>query len=1039
MAFRAAANSVRDGLAIGDFKAPSKDFEGFANALSAGLIRADTAKMQEDLEIRREARLDARRVKSAADAAEKVQKKQTDLANLFMGTQGDSIKNSKKARDQVVALIDAGGITSLSGLQKYMDENATYVEPTTMAIQGANMPANPKLVDLGLGYRRNSSEGLITSFSDTTPMRRSDVEKHAARAAQMDPDTLGTTSQQSLEMAEIFAETGIPIEGTTLGGTLDKETGESMGIVDQGFKFGPKPTRLTNKDVKVDNWQGLLWQATRDQNLEDIDFINGIANASGWVKIMGQNTQEDLIGLELEQVVELKENFAGTLSPENKNTVDAIIKIKESNTENSQWWNTTDGLLKEDTTFLTVAAGIYRPETTAGKLIAEHLRLRIPIENNLAASEIDLSGILEEDAAFYDAYLLTATGDEFNTIEGAAKIQKVLLLKAAAVEKERLGELADEKALTIKVQALNAWYKENGFFVLDGDNTQPIKKPSSGKMAEFENLWTAATTAAKDPNIWESVDKIKSMDVNTLKMVVSAKLLPENSPQMAMVKDALSERTTQEADAASAELRDFTGENFSTAEQMDVWLASRGGADKLFADDDQRDAWIRTKAILVGNELAANNEAKAKEFTTSYAAAFSKFINNPETQKLKGEEFQLAMAEFERNWKDGASATPKADTVVYDNDTITRLIIEAETQIQSGDAAQATLGRTFIDTDLPIILAAKIKVENLSEEAAIKLLMEAAPNLSREDAILIHTNAMVLKDDAISGEPTRVDITNVQGVGALKATDPMVLEATKAINNELSAALATEGMSAEEIAASDRLLSLGHEGLIKELGFDPKAAMGGSGFFGNIANSAASLVGWTPFKDVAKGKDYMNALNNSAARVLSVLMEGTRDSVFKNKQAMTTLPKAARFMTTDYEGMVTIRRVVQNMEEELARLSEIQSRANRNSTPKQKSDAYALSLQLDIIVNGYKAVDLAWQAGTEGVDMSQFKITPTEPLKEVEPAAVEPDVVETAVEPAVEKPFWPVTEAMIKQFPHMIKYRGNKIRVVDGVVEVQGE
>ena len=1012
MAFRAAANSVRDGLARGDFKAPSKDFEGFANALSAGLIRADTAKMQEDLETRREARLDARRVKAAADAAEKVQKKQTDLANLFMGTQDESIRNSTKARDQVVALIDAGNINSLSALQKYMDENATYVPPT---VETQSVISREQAPPFRMGTK---SDGSLATSLDLGPII-DDLE--ATGKANDDEDANYLKSKYNPQ--QLGAEEDV--------------------LVDQGFKFGPKPTRLTNKDVKVDNWQGLLWQATRDQNLENIDFINGIANASGWVKIMGQNTQEDLIGLELEQVVELKDNFAGTLSTENTNTVDAIIKIKESNKENSQWWNTTDGLLKEDTTFLTVAAGIYKPNTKAGDLIAEHLRLRIPIENNLAASEIDLSGILEEDAAFYDAYLLTATGDEFNTIEGAAKIQKVLLLKAAAVEKERLGELADEKALTIKVQALNAWYKENGFFVLDGDNTQPIKKPSSGKMAEFENLWTAATTAAKDPNIWESVDKIKSMDVATLNMVVSAKLLPENSPQMAMVKDALLERTTQEADAASAELRDFTGENFSTTEQMDVWLASRGGADKLFADDDQRDAWIRTKAVLVGNELAADNEAKAKEFTTSYAASFSKFINADETQKLKGDEFQKAMAEFERNWKDNASATPKAETMTYDNDTITRLIIDAEKQIQSGDANQITLGRTFIDTELPIILAAKIKVENLSEEAAIKLLMEAAPNLSREDAILIHTNAMILKDDPISKMPTRVDITNVPEVGDLSPTDPMVQEATAAIKDELSATYITEDMSPEEIAASDKLLSLGHEALIKELGFDPKSAMGGSGFFGSIANAGASLVGWTPFKDVAKGKDYMNALNNSAARVLSVLIEGTRDSVFKNQQVMKTLPDVAKFMTTDYAGMVTIRRVVQNMEAELARLSEIQSRDNRNSTPKQKSDAYALSLQLNIIVNGYKAVDLAWQAGTEGVDMSQFKITPTETETAVEPVvepAVQPVVEPVAVEPAaVEKAFWPMTEKLIKKYPFMSKYRGKKIRVVDDVVEVQGE
>ena len=964
--------------------------------MSERIKPADTAKMQEDLEIRREARIEARRVKSAADAAEKVQKKQTNLANLFMGTQDESIRNSARARDQVISLINEGGINSLSALQKYMDENATFVPPTTEMQPVSVMENAPP-------FRISNTEELGLTTTLDAPLLAKKYPNWAD----------GIEAQQMID-----------------SGLNPQQVGEDLGekevTVDTGFSFGPKPTRLTNTDIKADNWQGLLWQATRTQNLEDIALIEGIANSSGWVNVMGQNTQEDLIGMTLEKVVELQSNFGGTLSEENTKKVEDIIKIKTATEENSQWWNSIDGLLEKDIPFLTIASGVYKPKTTAGGLIANHLRLRIPIENTLAADEIDLSGILKEDADFYEAYLLTATGPEFATPEGAVKIQQVMLLQAAALEKERLGALADENALSVKVQALNAWYKENGYFNLSGDPSQPIKKPSSGEMAKFENLWTKATTAAKEPDIWESVDKIKSMDVDTLKMVVSAKLLPENSQQMAMVKDALSERTTQNADAASAELGDFTGENFSTTEQMDVWLASRGGADKLFVDDVQKEAWINTKAVLMGNELAATDEAKAKEFTTSYAAAFSKFINDPKIQALKGEAFQNAMAGFERNWKDGASATPKADTVVYDNDTITSLIIDAEQQIKSGDADQIALGRKFIDTDLPIILAAKIKVENLSEEAAIQFLMSASPDLSREDAILIHTKAMVLKDDPISGMPTRVDITSVPKVGDLKATDPMVQEATAAIKDELSATSVTEGMSPEEIAASDKLLSLGHEALIKELGFDPKSAMGGSGFFGNIANAGASLVGWTPFKDVAKGKDYMNALNNSAARVLSVLIAGSRDSVFKNKQVMTTLPKIARFMTTDFDGMVTIRRVVKNMEEELARLSEIQSRSNRNSTPKQKSDAYALSLQLNIIVNGYKAVDLAWQATQDKVDLSQFKISTTETPTEVEPAAVE-------------KAFWPMTEELIKKYPRFSKYRGKKIRVVDGVVEVQGE
>ena len=987
MSFRTEAGNVRRGLDKGIYKKPSKDFEGFADALNAGLVRADQAKLQEDLVIRREKRDEARAVRAKAAAAEKVQASQQKLATLFMNSQPQEVRDSPVARSQIMTLIVDGGIKNLNALKKYVAESSNFAPRTTEmrpvgSLQGPNMPVDPKISDMGLGFGADSIQtgsnldsGGTQSQTDK-PLRVSDLSKIAE-----DPKYARNSNyaSQAQEMIDILAERGTPLDGTT-GGAGDFSENPTQEVVTEGqYNFGPQPIKLTAADIKEDNWLSLLYMADKDANIESIELIEGIANANGWVNIMGQSTKEELIGMELEQVVEELKLYAGSLSEEAKTTVDAIIEVKEATKANANWWATTEGLLEKETNFLTIATGVYPTGSVALKNITEHLRKRIPMETVLASGEIDLSGILKEDAAFYDAWLLTATGDKFNTPEGAVKVQQVMRLRSAALEMERLDGLADEKALSIKDQALNAWYAENGYFNINGDPKQPIKKPSSGEMAKFENMWTTATTAAKDLDIWESVDKIKSLDVDTLKMIVNAKLLPENSSQMQEAKNALSERTTQEADAASAELRDFTGENFSTTEQMDVWLASRGGADKLFADDAQKEAWIATKAILFGNELAANNEAKAKEFSTSYAAAFSKFINNAETQKLKGDKFQKAMAEFERNWKDSASATPVTTPkeVVYDDNTITRLIVEANQNIKSGNPDLIYKGRQFIDVNLPLIISARITTANITEEAAVALLMEASPGLSRNDAIKIINGVITLGVDPISKTPISIDMTDLSEQSDLKPTDPGVQTATSIINDQLAAKNAGMELTAKEIAASNSLLALGHESLIKELGFDPSDAMGGSGFFGNIANSAASLVGWTPFKDVAAGKDYMNALNNSAARVLSVLIEGSRDSVFKQKEIYKTLPLSGQFLTTDLQGMITVRRVIADMEEEITRLGQLSSRDNQSTNPTQKADAYAMAMQLGIIYRGYKAVDNAWAKSEEKFDMTKFNLTDT--------------------------------------------------------------
>ena len=983
MSFRTEAGNVRKGLDKGIYKKPSKDFDGFADALSAGLVRADQAKLQEDIAIRREKRDEARAVRARAAAADKVQKSQQKLANLFMTTQPQAVKESSKARSQIMALIVEGGITNLTSLKKYVSENSKFSPTETVMqpggpLQGPNMPVDPKISDMGLGFGESelSTGANIDPVSTQNQLgdefRVSDLSKIADDNTGRNSDNTTTQAQQMLDILE---QRGTPLDGTT-GGVGDVSPDQEVTIESQ-YNFGPQPIKLAATDIKEDNWLSLLYMADKDQNIESIELIEGIAKANGWVNIMGQITKDELIGMPLEDVVEMKKLYGGTISKEAETTVEAIIAVKTATESNAKWWATTEGLLEKETNFLTIATGVYPTDSVAYKNINEHLRKRIPTETVLSSGEIDLSGILKEDVAFYDSWLLTKTGAEYGTPEGAVKVQQVMRLRAAALEKERLGKLADEKALSIKDQALNAWYAENGYFNLDGDPKQAIRKPSSGEMVKFENMWANATTAAKDLDIWESVDKIKSLDVDTLKMIVGAKLLPENSTQMQLAKNALTQRTSQ-ADAA---LRDFTGENFSTTEQMDVWLASRGGADKLFVDDVQKDAWINTKAILMGNELAATNEAKAKEFTTSYAAAFSKFINDPTTKALKGEAFQTAMAGFERDWKDTASATPTLAEPDYSKDAVIAMMVKAKAQQKSKNPSEIKLGNDFMKDKLPDILNSIMTVDELDVQAKREVLKTAFPGADEQTLAGILSGTVTVATDPVSGMPVIQDMSKLSSQASLTPNSPTVVAEVSSFKEELNnpERISKLELSPEDVQSSNAML----EKAFSQIDFDPTEAFGGSGFFKAGASTAlnvATLGGVTIFKDAIKGKQYMKVLNNTAARVLSVLVDGSRDSVFNKKEIYKTLPQAALLLTTDFEGITKIKNLITTLDLEEARLAEVMS--STKSAPTQKSKAYTMSLQLKLVANGYKAIANAWDNNNKS-DITDFAIIPEAPTAAV--------------------------------------------------------
>jgi len=907
MAFRATANSVRSGLAKGSYKQANQDFMGFADALSAGLVRSDQAKMQEDMEIRREKRAEARRVKAAADAAEKKQKKQAKLATLFLGTQSDDVKNSPTAKSQVMTLIQEGGISSLSSLTDYMDKNATFTPPTTeMKPVSAMEKAPPFRIEgdlKGSGYTSLDATRLAEKYPNSTA---------------------GRTSKQMLE-----------------SGLNPQQVGEDLGeeeiTVDTGFSFGPKPVLLTNNDIKEDNWQGLLWQANQESNLENIALIEGIANASGWVNILGQKTKEDLVGMTLEDLIEQKTSYNDSLTEENLKTVNAIIETKKASKENSKWFSTLEGLLEKDINFLTQAAAVYKPDSIAGKAISEHLKKRIPMETVLKAQDIDLTGILKEDVDFYDRWLITATGPEFGTLEGAAKVQQVMLLKAAALEKARLGDLADEKALSIKVQGLNAWYAENGYFILDGDPRQPIKKPSSGEMAKFENLWTAATTAAKDPEVWKDVDKIKGMDADTLQMVVNAGLLPADSEELEMVKLALGERITQDEKKSASELGNFKGENFKSVTEMDTWLASRGGQ-SVFTSQEDTDAFIATRAILFTKEEDIASQELKNKSVNLYDQAAKIFLQGLDPS-IQGTEKIEKLAEWEKGWRASLKTVDKIDPTTYTSANYAQDLIKYGQLSTSTDAAEKAEGEAWMKNTKPLIEASLQAITQLDDEAKVKAIMDLG--VSEDMARGLVSGTIVTGKDAFQN-PVIID----KGQGSV--TQMSVEDnAADVLRTDVPLTLSTDSgdilITPEDKQAA--LAELGGLGLnISNLN-DFSAGFGIEGVVSKYINFFTEPLGATFNKDSQEAATTFKTLKTVTVLQLVTALPGIRDSMSLKNQLGTLLSNPQTFTGTKPSVLREMKAVQSFINSALATQQKNVSGKNINTTQRSKSNVSINALE----------------------------------------------------------------------------------------------
>ena len=574
MSFRTEANKVRAGIARGDYKKKRDYFASFVDPLVSGLETQAAAKMQEDLEKRREDRAAARELKKLQAAQDLEDKKHDAIANAFLMTQGAT---GAVAKSQVLALVKAG-FDDPAKLTEYFEKNARLVGE----MQGPNVPANVGIGTMG------QTVGGVNQYSSGNPIKVGDLSNLSQR-----DDVSDTIKTEAAQMAEILK----PVGG---------EEGQ--------FVFGKQPEKVDLTKLRDDNWESYLAAAQKEGNLEGISDINAWAKSRGLIKVVGQLTQKDINGKTLADLKRLRLQYGAV--PE----IDAAIAIEEAIEKNEQPWNNPAELaLLELNTLQAYKAGSSKLGKEAQDNIDSAIQLRIAIEKS--ANLAQASQQLDKDSSFYDAALAKLGAIDANSPTAAQDLEtfKTLTkLSSLAKENERDAKFQSERSKSAKELALDAYLNENGFFIPDAANGV-IKYPGSGDMAEFERSWKELTDISEKPLSWfENDQNLLKLTTTQMKALLDTGLLPEAAQTKVQGFYTSMQNTSV--------IERMTSTDFNSTTDIDQFIASQGIDTLKELDEEAHNALIAQRRVLLDKE----NEEQT-DYNAYQEAAAIFFSKNPKT------------------------------------------------------------------------------------------------------------------------------------------------------------------------------------------------------------------------------------------------------------------------------------------------------------------------------------------------------------------------------------------------------------------------
>lgn len=1044
MSFKSEAANVRGKIAAGTFKkaAPSP-FKGFFEQVSAGLIRSDEAKRLEDIATRKENKRIAREVKAKQDIADakakKIETNAVRLANQFAGSDaGSNAKVIDYFRQNLIATDNDynGTVTATTGL---IDSNRLEFLPQELyseivSTSGAALDKPPAMrpnntVTLPEEFPfENTSYNYETESFDMDILRPIDA-RDLKRYATYDGND--ETKIKARELAQQMIDLGLSDERQQAGYD-DTSTTEVPVYGETEVKLEPyKKPRYDTGDLRKENWKG-IYQSIVNNSLKgdkDQDALDIQAWAVGqkFFPVAAGLTQAELLAMPVTgdgTIVGLT-TVLGTsvLNADETTIINDIIVVKKAEEEDSTIYNDVDKLILKSVSDLSAFAAIYEKTTEYGK------NIRIALTRKEALASADnlqaLSRELGKDVNWYDQAIeiqgVLDLADPYYD-RNVASLKSLLILRGLAVEKLNADDISADQKLTAKERFLKASIEEKGSITVGEDGSNSLGgEPLSIAMGAIEASWKRLTDITEKSN-WYEDDKLLQLNQNDLKVIIDTGLLTEQPDVLKLVEDMYESRVQIAKDTKLSKILDPTGKTFNSTTELDAYLAALGP--KVFEDPtngaESLKSFTRVRAVLAQAEGLI---AKGKPLDT-FQLSLEEYLLLPENKGKKGQEFIDVMTNFQTYWKDNTVATPDAPT--FNTEYVAGEIFRANELLSSNDPIKKAEGQAFLDKTLPNMMKGLVGVNNttLNQEAQLQFLLRSGVDEAFARAMVGGTVQIVA--DPITGNKTPVDFSSFSDAAPAEIqTQVAGIAANITLLGETGFQTIVDG---EEITVSRKDLLESQDFMNREKNpggnLDIRKAFGSGAFVKWAASNATALIGWEAFPELIQMQTYIKGLNNAAMRSISVAIEGSRDSVMNKNLILDTLPKAS----TLFESRTAAKQKLKGTVGELKRQMEVlQGTLDGRTTPRDKSKAFIQLNALKPLYNSYNTLLTAWSEAESGTSVS------------VSPGMKLTETVTVDEQASVETQFWSVTEEMIEKHPHMDKYRNKKIRIVNGVVEVEGE
>ena len=734
MSWRTEASNIRAGLASGAYKKKRNYAKAFMEPFQRGIERQELERIQKDKEDRARAASEAKAAAAAQSAKEKADKKLQSMVTLAMITNEIPVNQENNAT--MLNLAATTGITSVDGFSSFVKDFVKYDAgraATPLNTVEGTLPPEMQLKQES--YTKIYKEELDNILN--LPFNKKLVAD--GRITQED------LNEQAKKMADEWATVGLPPRDDADGNPIPRSVPEpdqaafaateakqmdalGLGEIDPSFTLGKKSSLTKVSDMTEANFRGLIFSAQQRGDEADVANIQGVADSNKWSILLGDKTEAEVMGMTLSKFNEYYKQYSGTLDPSKRELVDNIKVTKETTEADSQFWNDPLKMQKLDVNILEgiLQSGSFGPDTKAYTAIDTHLQSRRPFETALKAKEFDLDTFIGQSPDWFEDWLkANSDKDEFNTPEGAVILSRALRFQSTAILREKEEEEEVNRLRTPKDQALQVWFKENGFYTApQGPPGNVIKKPGSGDFASFEVQWDEALKASKDKDLWADIAKVQNLNVDTLKMIVDAKLLPDGSSELQTVKAALEQRTSQASIEETQKIIELPA-NLNSAMQAEIWLLSEPGReDELNKPENAAtlESFNNIKKILVKNELDIKNEALSNKAVNLYDIAAKEFLRTLDPT-LSGQAKIDALATWERDYK--ASIAPLAAVpTTYTTANYTKDLIEYSKMMTNPNPEVRLVGRNWMSTIKPIIEDSLETVRGFNQDDKIQSLVD---------------------------------------------------------------------------------------------------------------------------------------------------------------------------------------------------------------------------------------------------------------------------------------------------------------------------